>query len=142
MDSASTFSLKKLTWANLKATILSSTALTGTPTAPTAVTGTNTTQLATTAFAYGALSASLNGYQKLPSGLIIQWGYTDFSTQSSKVVTLPIAFPNAGFRTIVSASSGTAFGNILSTDAGSAGQFTIYANASITASIAWIRFGY
>jgi hypothetical protein len=61
VDSASSFSLKKLTWGNLKATLkayfdgiyanLSSPALTGTPTAPTAAAGTNTTQLATTAFA-------------------------------------------------------------------------------------------
>jgi hypothetical protein len=60
VDSASSFSLKKLTWGNLKATLkayfdsiyanLSSPALTGTPTAPTATAGTNTTQIATTAF--------------------------------------------------------------------------------------------
>lgn len=50
LDSVSSFSLKKLTWANLKNVIFSSPALTGTPTAPTATAGTNTTQIATTAF--------------------------------------------------------------------------------------------
>ena len=64
IDSASSFGLKRLTWANLKATLnayiatiyapLSSPAFTGTPTAPTAAAGTNTTQIATTAFAMGA----------------------------------------------------------------------------------------
>lgn len=49
-DSATSFSLKKLTLANLKAMIFGSPALTGTPTAPTATAGTNTTQIATTAF--------------------------------------------------------------------------------------------
>ena len=55
-DSASSFGLKKLTWANMKTTLgalfapLVSPAFTGTPTAPTATVGTNTTQLATTAF--------------------------------------------------------------------------------------------
>jgi len=51
IDSVATFGLKKLTWANLKATLFGSPTLTGTPTAPTATAGTNTTQVATTAFA-------------------------------------------------------------------------------------------
>ena len=33
-----------------------------------------------------------NGYQKLPSGLIIQWG-TFYSTSTSGNVTFPIAYP-------------------------------------------------
>jgi hypothetical protein len=63
-------------------------------TAPTAQAGTNTTQLATTAFAYGALSASTNGYQKLPSGLIIQWG-TIYFQNATVAFTYPITFPNS-----------------------------------------------
>jgi hypothetical protein len=65
VDSATSFSLKKLTWGNLKATLkayfdgiyanLSSPALTGTPTAPTAAAGTNTTQIATTAYVDGKM---------------------------------------------------------------------------------------
>jgi hypothetical protein len=65
VDSASSFSLKKLTWGNLKATLkayfdgiyanLSSPALIGTPTAPTAVAGTNNTQIATTAYVDGKM---------------------------------------------------------------------------------------
>ncbi|PAK14006.1 MULTISPECIES: gp53-like domain-containing protein [Burkholderia cepacia complex] len=36
------------------------------------------------------------GYQKLPSGLIIQWGYTAISSASGPVYTaFPITFPNA-----------------------------------------------
>lgn len=43
-----------------------------------------------------AKSLAANGYQKLPSGLIIQWGTTAaLSQNSSIVVTLPVAFPNA-----------------------------------------------
>ena len=39
---------------------------------------------------------SQNGYQKLPSGLIIQWFLTQVAgeTQTS-TVTLPVTFPNA-----------------------------------------------
>jgi hypothetical protein len=39
-------------------------------------------------------SLSGNGYEKLPSGLIMQWG-SFTQSGSSTVVTLPIAFPNA-----------------------------------------------
>lgn len=74
-------------------------ALTGTPTAPTASTNNASTQIATTAFANpGALFAG-NGYQKLPSGLILQWGYSSFAlnvsvgSQSSFVENFPLTFP-------------------------------------------------
>lgn len=43
-----------------------------------------------------AASLTKNGYQKLPSGLIVQWGSVPFGTVSGvEIVTLPIAFPNA-----------------------------------------------
>ncbi|HGT5494800.1 TPA: phage tail protein, partial [Escherichia coli] len=45
------------------------------------------------------LSASVPGYQKLPSGLIIQWGPIDVSLTSQDTVTyFPIAFPNRCLR--------------------------------------------
>ena len=53
---------------------IASPGFTGTPTAPTAATNTSSTQLATTAFANPGASLTANGYQKLPSGLILQWG--------------------------------------------------------------------
>lgn len=46
----------------------------------------------TTAFTGANVNLSANGYQKLPSGLIIQWGT---STTASAPVTFPVAFPNA-----------------------------------------------
>lgn len=50
-------------------------------------------------YSTGMFGASLtsNGYQKLPSGLIIQWGYATSSgtTSPNVVVTLPIAFTSA-----------------------------------------------
>ena len=49
-----------------------------------------------------------NGYQKLPSGLIIQWGTTaQFGSLTSGIVTstLPITFPNAALQAVVSDSS-------------------------------------
>lgn len=47
-----------------------------------------------TAFFTGA-SFSSNGYQKLPGGLIIQWGMITYTgTGYNDIITLPIAFPN------------------------------------------------
>ena len=48
-----------------------------------------------------ANSKATNGYQKLPGGLIIQWGGAIFSASTGatgEVITLPIAFPNAFLR--------------------------------------------
>ncbi|WP_250250540.1 gp53-like domain-containing protein [Escherichia coli] len=49
-----------------------------------------------------ASSFAQNGYQKLPSGLIIQWGYSNVastaagsSANNTVTVTYPVAFPNA-----------------------------------------------
>ncbi len=43
---------------------------------------------------FGSLMGT-NGYQKLPSGLILQWGTTALiSAGGTLVVTLPVAFPN------------------------------------------------
>lgn len=67
-------------------------------------TGTRSMALATMqkfADEFGA-SLATNGYQKLPSGLIIQWGsfsYTNGSNTSSSV-TFPIAFPTACLQVI------------------------------------------
>ncbi len=45
------------------------------------------------------LSASVPGYQKLPSGLIIQWGPIDVPLTPQDTVTyFPIAFPNRCLR--------------------------------------------
>jgi hypothetical protein len=62
------------------------------PIAPTPTVGDRTTKVATTTMFDTEFSKSLstNGWQKLPSGLIIQWGYSGWAC-----VTFPIAFPNA-----------------------------------------------
>ncbi|MGF6641781.1 beta strand repeat-containing protein [Paraburkholderia sp. MM6662-R1] len=43
----------------------------------------------------GGASLATNGYQKLPSGLIIQWGQVPSNSSGVATLTLPIAFPNA-----------------------------------------------
>jgi hypothetical protein len=55
----------------------------------------------------GSLTA--NGYQRLPGGLILQWG-ADTATGQNHTVTFPIAFPNAIFSVTVSGiANGTYF---------------------------------
>ena len=49
----------------------------------------------------GNQSLSQNGYQKLPGGLIFQWGRSSVNT----TVTFPIAFPNQCFCVVASAGS-------------------------------------
>lgn len=70
--------------------------LTGTPLAPTASAGTSNTQIATTAFANPAFDSSSTGYNKLPSGVIIQWGLSgSIGAGGTDVVTFPLAFATA-----------------------------------------------
>lgn len=45
----------------------------------------------------GTSNQSANGYQKLPSGLLIQWGTFLASASADVAVTFPVAFPNAVF---------------------------------------------
>jgi hypothetical protein len=53
---------------------------------------------------------SPNGYQKLPSGLIIQWMTAQFSKAALTIpFNLPIAFPNANFGCTVSQTDSTIY---------------------------------
>jgi len=107
-------------------------------------------------------SKSSNGYQKLPSGLIIQWGVSTNSTQGESVsnvnITFPIAFPNQLLQITASVSifaqdlgsdislrntsSTIIFGglnNYISGITASMVNFTEIANSKI---IRWIAIGY
>ena len=55
------------------------------------------------AFKGANFSLSANGYQKLPSGLIIQWG--SHAAGTSLAVSFPIAFPNAVFSVVGTATT-------------------------------------
>jgi len=71
--------------------------------------GTSNTTIATTAFANPASSLAANGYQKLPSGLILQWCTGVFTNSGDNVqtVTFPLPFPNAVFQVYVSSLAGS-----------------------------------
>ena len=70
-----------------------------------------------TPLAIGAKGITTSGYQKLPSGLILQWGVVAGSA-SDQSVTFPTAFPNACF-VVVGSTNGNPGGttmNALVTD--------------------------
>lgn len=55
-----------------------------------------------------------SGYQKLPSGLIIQWGALTSSGSADITASFPIAFPNNPLQVVVSANQGgtSAYANL------------------------------
>ena len=55
-----------------------------------------------------ARSLAANGYQKLPSGLIIQWGMvSSIAAGGTKTFTYPVAFPTGPFCAFATPASGT-----------------------------------
>jgi hypothetical protein len=88
-----------------------------------------------------AASRGANGYQKLPGGLIIQWGSYSNSTTGGAIVTLPIAFPNAVLCGLATDSGSSAYaygcGNL------ALSSITIWPNQSTAAWAArWIAIGW
>lgn len=132
---------------NLGAAAINSPTFTGTPTAPTPATNTNTTQIATTAFLFqqftGNQSLSANGYQRLPGGLIIQWGVAgSIASGVSIPITFPVAFSSACYA-VVSVATDTNQYNVTA----QAGSITVSGfnlrnnNAVTTLSSNWIAIG-
>lgn len=79
------------------------TAALGSSTATTQTSNDSSTKVATTAFVNPANSIGANGYQKLPSGLIIQWGITPTLTlNTNNAITFPLTFPTNCFTVVAS----------------------------------------
>lgn len=91
---------------------LDSPALSGVPTAPNPANGVRSAQVATMQKFADEFAASLSGsgWQKLPSGLILQWGKVAESTANSDAnsgsVIYPIAFPNAVLNVALGGTTG------------------------------------
>jgi hypothetical protein len=93
---------------------IASPTFTGIPAAPTAALGNSTTQLATTAFVVPGSSLTANGYEKFPSGLIMQWGSFNTGSIGNEATgsqSFPIAFTNLIFNVIITSTGGTIFGS-------------------------------
>jgi hypothetical protein len=90
-------------------------------------------------------SLTTNGYQKIPGGLIIQWGITaTVPVDGSVTVTLPIAFPTAMFMATASAyniTPGGGSGPSLITASYSTSSFVIR-NDNTASEATWIAIGH
>lgn len=87
-----------------------------------------------------------SGYQKLPSGLIIQWGNITTSGSGFTAITWPIAFPNAflGFSTCASVTNATCIAGVGNGGTKTGGNIAAVSasNAYIAAPVYWIAIGY
>lgn len=107
---------------------LASPIFSGTPTAPTPAANDNSLKLATTQYVDRAVAGTVsllgNGYEIRPSGVIEQWGYAGPSSGGGQTVTFPIAFPNACFAIVATASPSNGTINV-SNPASSRFSFTL-----------------
>ncbi|WP_295379527.1 hypothetical protein [uncultured Pseudacidovorax sp.] len=107
----------------------------------------NSTRAATTAFVRNVCAALLStaGYQKLPSGLIMQWGISGaVASGGFAAITLPIAFPTGGIASLATwqqDTTGTS-GNVVAAGWPTATTITVYNRATTESVIRWMALGY
>lgn len=82
-----------------------------------------------------------NGYQKLPSGLIIQWGQQGVVGSTTTTYSFPIAFPNAALHVIASTGVPGSSGGV-NADVVSAAQYKLQNLFSGTEQKHWFAIGY
>ena len=96
----------------------------------------------------GQYLISSDGYQKLPSGIIIQWGIgPTLGVEGNAVVTLPITFPNAHLIAFGSVYRYGAVGGVNSAYAQPLSTSTVgvsmdTSNGGVSAPVAWLSIGY
>ena len=120
------------------------------PIVPTPTTGTQAVnkdyadlKVALVSFTGTNQSLTGSGYQKLPGGLIIQWGIITTSGITDTIVTYPIAFPNATLRGWGTASGNTTvgLGNGTATTI-SIATLNPATGAFVSANLNWFTIGY
>lgn len=91
-------------------------------------------------------SRAVNGYQKLPTGLIIQWGQNSTSASGYTPITFPIAFPGVCYNVVGSVLSTSAANNtFLFNIPGGGATFNAAcansANAFVVVTMNWLSLG-
>lgn len=87
-----------------------------------------------------------NGWQKLPSGLIVQWGVATTPVSGGIAVTFPIAFPNA-CHSVSAVANATAVQQVSVVAQKSNTTITLYAGnsasgAGVAIGLFWMAIGY
>lgn len=104
------------------------------------VTGSASLNVLSSAFTGSNQSLTTRGYQKLPGGLIIQWG-TDLD--SNTAINFPIAFPNAGLSMTASVTPTSDQGADCTVEILSASQFRLRCGSTVgNNNCNWIAIGY
>ncbi len=88
-----------------------------------------------------AKSLATNGYQKLPGGLIIQWG-TGTASTSDFANTLPIAFPTAKLSLALADIDLNPLTTFVSVSAFTTTGFNLTVNTGANRNVFWIALGY
>ena len=88
-------------------------------------------------------SLAANGYQKLPSGLIIQWGSSTITAGTANTVTFPITFPTACVRALpVPTGTGGTASQYMQPTSITPSQATFNVNAGGPWNYGYIAIGY
>lgn len=88
-------------------------------------------------------SPAANGYQKLPGGLILQWGFRT-AAAGSVAVSFPLAFPNACFSvtaTRAAAGSGDYWPPQIQSVSKTEFQYIQSGNSGVGMSVYWMAIG-
>jgi hypothetical protein len=86
-------------------------------------------------------SLSVNGYQKLPSGLIMQWGSLNINGGSNATVTYPIAFSSTP-KTICSMTTPSAGTNVAYVNSQTTTTFSANVSGTGASAFTWLAIGY
>lgn len=103
---------------------------------------------ATLAAAFQAANQSLSasGYQKLPGGLILQWGNTTSSASADSTVTLPVAFPTLNVCVAIQPLPGSGTGAFAGVPSRTNTNFVMGSYTAATTRVAvaflWFAIGY
>ena len=108
------------------------------------VTGTASGNLTNSSFTgAGNQSLTANGFQKLPGGIIMQWGSLTANEDTSTTVTLPLAFPTAVASISVTIRENSSNDrNPLKVGTTSLSSFTIRNTQGTALTAYWIAIGY
>lgn len=88
-------------------------------------------------------SLAMNGYQKLPGGLIFQWGSTSATAAANTLytATLPITFPNVGL-VIVSSTGVTGTNSVVGSTQDLTTTTFRYSSSQVGNNIRWVAAGF